>query len=122
MPVYETEVELRPDHHSVEDPMVLHIEIDLVISSHPVAPSGWNGPPEFYDPGSGAEWEFDVCRIDLGSRTSPSGAVHKVPDLAMTCDQFDAFFGPQLADLLWEAAQEYASETYDPMDYMEDPE
>jgi hypothetical protein len=34
-------------------------EVTIIIDSPPVAPSGMSGPPEYSDPGEGAEWHND---------------------------------------------------------------
>lgn len=103
---YETEVELMPDWKDVEDPIVLSVALELTCSQHGEAPSGMFGPPEFYDPGSGPEFDLDEVRIEFGQDDKGK----TIPDLILNPAQFDAMFG-KIADDLFESACDAASET-----------
>ena len=116
MTTYSIELELTPDLLGVYDTMVLDVHIEMEIETHPTRPSGEYGPPEYYDPGSPAEWRFVECNIHFPSRTKPDGTKVPVPHLRLDTFQFEAFFGPA-AEQLWENAQEDASDNYDSMDY-----
>lgn len=102
---YETELELDPNWKDAEG-MTLSLALELTCTEYGVAPSGMCGPPEFYDPGSGPEFQLDECRIEFGEDKKGE----TIPDLVLNHKQFDAFFG-DMADKLFDAACEEASET-----------
>ena len=105
--IYETEIELMPDLKGIDDPIVVSLALELTCSQRSEAPSGMFGPPEFYDPGSGPEFDLDKVRIEFGQ--DDKGKV--IPDLILKPAQFDAMFGKELSDKLFEEAWDAAAET-----------
>lgn len=97
---YETEIELAP----TEDCIVLSLEMELNCTQFGEAPSGQFGPPEFYDPGSGPEFNLEEVRILLSN---------DVGDLTLKPKQFDALLGSEVADRLFEDACDSAAESGD---------
>ena len=41
-----------------------HVEVELTCSQYGEAPSGTMGPPEFYDPGCGPEFDVDAVLVN----------------------------------------------------------
>lgn len=83
-----------------DDDKALDVEIDLRIIANSVAPSGmYGGPPECYDPGSGAEFEIDEIRVIGGTPEKPV-------TMKFTPQQFEAFFptGEAILDQAFERA------------------
>lgn len=103
---YETELNLDPDLSGVEDPVTVVLEMELTCTQHGEAPSGMFGPPEYYDPGCGPEFDLDEVRILLGEGKDGK----PIGDIVLKAKQFDALFGT-VAERLFESACDAASET-----------
>lgn len=99
MSTYEAELEIST-LLGAEDKNLM-VEVDLTLTAASVRPSGTSGPPEFYDPGSGPEFEFEDVRVIGGTDEKP---ITKT----FTAVEFGALFPS--GDLILDQAMEWAED------------
>lgn len=91
--VHHTEIVL----HDEAQPIEVSVYLNCIASSEP--PSGMYGPPEFYDPGGAAEFEFSYAEVSVGSDTT-----------RLTSELFWALLGDK-AQIVYDNAVEAAQES-----------
>ena len=78
------------------DDFSFEVEVDLNCTAFGEKPSGMSGPPEFYDPGSGPEFEVDAIRVN---------------GVELTEEQFVSLFDQDTIDRAVETAETKAAES-----------